>query len=853
MLTHTLRTYPTLPSLPTRGPLPPMVGVVLPLARANLVTNPSIELATTGYTNTGNAIVRTATFQYHGTYSLQVEPTGTPNTGAYYAIALTAGVTYAVSCKMLCGEPTTGTTVPGKEMRLWVGDTSGNTLANTTVYSTGRWQWVTLVYHERIGATRRIYFTSGASAFGGNSLYIDGVQCEAISDGVLQATTYIDGDQLGLLPGQQPPAFGWNGTPHASTSYRLATTRAGGYVLNLREAYGFILTGLIGLGMAVPNNVSIPYSVLDGARYLRTTKPPRTLALPGRFWADTTDEQMRNQSAMRSALDRDAVPLQQPLLLYVEPQDECGNTIGDFATAQCLYAGGLEGNESNYPAEDVAPTFTMYVPYLYGGSGGAALVVQQSASGTRGIMQRTPSGQWTALGGGVTTGNPVNAILVARSGKIYVGGGFTQMGGVANTDGIAYYDPADGVWHAMGTGAAGGEVMSLTEGADGSIYAGGDFTSMDGVANTKCIARWDGGLTWNALGSGGGGSTTSVRSLAWNGAGTLLYVGGQFTDIGGSGADYLATWNGAAWAVVSSAAALNNIVRTVARQPGSALGMYIGGDFTNAAAIANADYIAAWSGSAYSALSTGMDSTVYAINVQPNGLVYIGGGFMVAGGVTVSRNAVWNGTGFAPIGTGVNAVIYAIADGPGSSLYMGGAFTSGGGLTFPDGFAIWTGSAFAYPDVLLSGGATVYALAVAPDGTVYVGSDGVSPITSSGIVTVENEQKQYVYPVITIRGPSSGTSRIYSLFNGTTGAYLFLNVTLAVGEIATLVTDPSRFSFTSNVRGDLSSTILPGSNPAQFYLSQGDNTITMLSASSSVVATIAWQKRYNGVADLVSP
>ena len=84
-----------------------------------------------------------------------------------------------------------------------------------------------------------------------------------------------------------------------------------------------ITAGLIGLGMATPNNISIPYTVLDGARYLRTTKPPRTISLPGRFQADTLFDLATNQSAMRAALDRDLIPVQQPLILQIEPVESC--------------------------------------------------------------------------------------------------------------------------------------------------------------------------------------------------------------------------------------------------------------------------------------------------------------------------------------------------------------------------------------------------------------------------------------------------------------------------------------------------------------------------------------------------
>lgn len=851
MMLQSTRSYPTLPGLPERGPLPPIVGVVIPLARTNLVTNPSFELATTGYTNTGTSINRSAAESYFGAYSLQVNPSATVNTGVYYTITLTAGVIYGISCRVLVAEPTLHTRLPGKQMKLWIGDTSGNMRAAMPFVSSGRWQWIRLIYHEQVGATRRIYITKGDTS-AADTFYVDGVQCEAISDGVLECTTYIDGDQKGLLIGQSPAPYLWNGTPHASTSTRSALTRAGGYVLNLQSAYGFLLTGMIGLGMAVPNNISIPYSVLDGARYLRTQKPPRTISFPGRFQADDILDLASNQSAMRAAFDRDRSPQQQPLILQIEPQDECGNVIGDLAQIPCVYSGGLEGDQSNYPVEEAAPTFTLYAPYLIGGSSGSALTVQSSVTGTRGIAKRSPTGQWLPLDAGVSAGNPVYTILVARDGKVYAGGGFTAMSGVANTAGIAYFDPADNLWHAMGSGAAGGDVFALAEGPGGQIYAGGTFTGMGGVANTKCIAQWD-GSSWSAMGSGGGGSTTSVRALAINGNGNL-YVGGNFTDIGGSGADYLARWTVAtsAWSVVGSAAALNGTVYALAAGRSNPSSMYVGGAFTNASAIANADYIAYWNGAAYSALSTGMNNDVNALAVLPNGVVVAGGAFTLAGGVTVAYNAQYNGQQWSAIGTGLNATMYAIAPGPGASLYFGGAFSTAGSFTLNDGLALWTGSAFAFPDVDFGGTATVYAIAAAPDGSIYFGSDGTSPLIGAAITTVTNSNQQIVYPTFTINGPSSGSSRIYSLFNIATDAAIYFDLTISAGETVTLVTDPQNPSFRSNLRGDISGSILSGSTPAQFYLAPGSNDISFFAADSSVTATVNWQRQYAGYADLVN-
>lgn len=842
MLARTMRQYATLPSAPTRGMMPPIVSVILPVERTNLVTNPSIELATTGYTAVGGSIARSAVAQYHGTYSLAVTPGAGTTDGAFYGtVALTSGQTYAYSCKFRG--------IPGIQYKLSIATTGGVDLSVTQFVASGRWQWISGYYTETSSTTRRIYFTKFNSANVG-VFYVDGVQVEAINAGEL-VSTYIDGDQLGLIIGQQPPAYLWNGTPHASTSIRSALTRAGGTVVNL-SLYNFILTGLVGLGMAVPNNIAVPYTVLDGARYLRTTKPPRTIALSGRVQADDYFSYQQSLSDLRQAFDRDLVPLQQPLLLQVEPQDECGTVIGDFATVPCIYAGGLEGDDGNVPIGDVAPAFTMYLPFIQGGSNGAALTVQQSVANANRILQRSPTGVWSAMGSGVTTvGGIVYDIKVGLDGKIYAAGNFTTIGGVANATGIAYWDGS--AWNAMGTGLSGGAGLALAVAPNGDIIVGGSFTLAGGVANTVRIARWN-GSTWNALSTG---ANAQVESLAFNPFGTL-YVGGSFSTIGGVAVSFFAQWNGSAFSAVPGGA-FNSSVTTIASDLSGNL--YVGGQFTTINALTR-NHVAKWtrSLSTWSALGTGTNNlSVNAVALGKNGQLFIGGDFTTANGVSANRIAMWNGTTFAPLGAGVDAPVDTLAVDNAGVLWVGGEFLTAGGFATVASLARWNGSTWLYPDVQLPATVVaIYAITPAANGQVFLGWDGTTGSATTGVITpVTNTSPSYVYPTLVIQGPSSGTSHIYQIINFTTGAAIYLNYTINAGETATFIFDPVNPSFTTSFRlanptGDLSATILPGSQPTQFYLTPGQNNISFFAEAASVTATLHWRNRYNGLADLVN-
>jgi len=88
--------------------------------------------------------------------------------------------------------------------------------------------------------------------------------------------------------------------------------------------------------------------------------------------------------------------------------------------------------------------------------------------------------------------------------------------------------------------------------------------------------------------------------------------------------------------------------------------------------------IARWDGSAWSALGSGMDNPVNALAV--NGpILYAGGFFNNAGGVSVGRIAQWDGASWSVLGSGTNNIFVTALAVSGSDLYVGGTFTTVGG------------------------------------------------------------------------------------------------------------------------------------------------------------------------------
>jgi hypothetical protein len=323
---------------------------------------------------------------------------------------------------------------------------------------------------------------------------------------------------------------------------------------------------------------------------------------------------------------------------------------------------------------------------------------------------------WSAVGSGVGNNNSAQALAVYKD-ALYVGGSFTNIGGVA-TNYLAKWNGT--TWSAVPNSTLNSAVYALAV-YKGELYVGGNFSNAgNNVGGGACdlICKWD-GTNWSALGTGIAPAATTVYALAvYN---NQLYVGGLFTNAGGvAGADRIAKWNGSIWSLVGAASAVaNNQVNALAVYNNQ---LYLGGTFTSAGPTppAACDSICSWNGAAWSALTTGTNNGVSSLAAYKDAL-YVGGNFTLAGGVANTvRIAKWNGA-WSALGTGITtagSTVSALSVYCGE-LYVGGSFTTVNGVGIQY-IARWNGTTWSNVGSNTALNNTVRALA-AYNGDLYVG------------------------------------------------------------------------------------------------------------------------------------
>ncbi len=242
------------------------------------------------------------------------------------------------------------------------------------------------------------------------------------------------------------------------------------------------------------------------------------------------------------------------------------------------------------------------------------------------------------------------------------------------------------------------------------LMAVGGLGVLGTLASAQCDPRWH-------TTDGVGGTDPAVYAMTvWDRDGEgplqpLLVIAGVFTQVGATPANYIAAWDGTGWSSLGTG--MDDYVNSLAVMANGDL--VAGGAFTTAGGT-TVNRVARYDGSSWSALGAGMNNTVQAVAVLTNGDVVAGGMFSTAGGNAVNRIARWNGTSWSAMGV-MNNIVWTLLALPNGELVAGGQFTYTASVP-GNKIARWTGSAWTGMGTPNN---TVLSLGLAPNGDVIAG------------------------------------------------------------------------------------------------------------------------------------
>ncbi|MFO0702718.1 MAG: PQQ-binding-like beta-propeller repeat protein [Candidatus Andersenbacteria bacterium] len=258
-----------------------------------------------------------------------------------------------------------------------------------------------------------------------------------------------------------------------------------------------------------------------------------------------------------------------------------------------------------------------------------------------------PVGFAHGLSAGSLTTDAIVYDVQSIGGVTYLTGAFSNVG--LHAGGLAKLDPSTAALSASLPGVpSGSSVFTLVSDGSSGWYAGGNFSTIGGVAVARLAHILSDGTVdanWNP------NPSAQVNSLVLDG--TTLYVGGQFTTIGGQSRRFLGAVS-ASTGLATSFNSANSLtggtqVRVI-KSDGTSL--YVGGDFTGPAArlvrfsLSGGTYDATWT-------PTAPNADVYGLDVSSASVVYVVGAFTTPRNFAVAYGKPAGATqAWAPAGIG---------------------------------------------------------------------------------------------------------------------------------------------------------------------------------------------------------
>ena len=248
---------------------------------------------------------------------------------------------------------------------------------------------------------------------------------------------------------------------------------------------------------------------------------------------------------------------------------------------------------------------------------------------------------------------------------------------------------------------------------------------LDGTAQSstfRLVARRGRNGLWDTMGPPSGGTYGNMWAIAAGLNDGYIYFGGNFTAFDATDQDYIVRFDteDSSWLTMTTSKP-DGIVYSIAVAPNG--DVYICGDFTIIGAIADTSRVAYWDGTAWNGLTTGAtDDIVRDIMFDEGGTLWAVGAFTSIQGQAAAGIATWDGSSWSAIGAGLagnDADGYALALAPNGDVYVGGSFTTASG-TSATNIACYAGAGSTATALSTGANSTVYDLAVTDAGDLFL-------------------------------------------------------------------------------------------------------------------------------------
>ncbi len=316
----------------------------------------------------------------------------------------------------------------------------------------------------------------------------------------------------------------------------------------------------------------------------------------------------------------------------------------------------------------------------------------------------------TTFASGAGADGAINALAVQTDGKIVIGGDFLTVDGTARSR-IARLTTGGALDTAFNPGTGANGAVNAVLIVSSSIYVAGDFTQVNGSARVRLARLASTGALDSIFMSGASGANAAVYALAYSNSGAVgsyLYAGGAFTTFNGVARNRMAAVSISSGALETSfnstggpdgtvfAMAFNTLIFSSSAQ------LFVGGDFTNVGTSARSHVALLSFSSSTATLDPGFtipaDARVrsFAFQSAASGVFSTAGRLLIGGDFTQissqprnrvarissSSNFSSSGTYFWDFDTtfnspaGANAPVRALGVTTDSKIVLGGDFSS---------------------------------------------------------------------------------------------------------------------------------------------------------------------------------